>query len=246
MRHCFIIPIYNHGKTIAKTIAGLRAYGYPIFVVDDGSNEETKKVLRQLSASEPLIHLEHNAKNMGKGGAVMAGMRLAASQGFTHALQVDADGQHDLSDVAAMWRLAENEPGALISGQPQYDETIPRGRRIGRHITHVWVWIETLSLDIKDTMCGFRVYPLLACLKLMEKQRLGQRMDFDIEIMVRLYWQGVRVYFHPTQVIYPEDGTSHFQSFRDNVRISWLHTRLFFGMLRRAPFLLWSRRVVRT
>lgn len=243
MNRCFIIPIYNHYQTIAETVAGLRSYGHPIIIVDDGSNTTTKEVLHQLSASEPLVQLEENPVNLGKGGAVMTGMLAAAKRNYTHALQVDADGQHDLSDVEAMWQLAEEHPHALISGQPIYDHTVPKGRLIGRYITHIWVWIETLSLDIRDTMCGFRVYPLAPCIQLLKKKKPGARMDFDIEIMVRLYWQGVKVIFHPTRVIYPDNGVSHFQAFRDNVRISWLHTRLFFGMLLRAPVLIYRRRV---
>lgn len=241
MQRCFIIPIYNHGTTISATVAGLRQYQLPIIVVDDGSESATKEVLRTLAAAESLVHLTANPINLGKGGAVMTGMRLADQLGFTHALQVDADGQHDLNDVAELWKLAQQHPHALISGAPVYDHTIPRGRRIGRKITHVWVWIETLSLQIRDTMCGFRVYPLVPCMQLLAKHKLGRRMDFDIEIMVRLFWQGVPVYFHPTKVIYPEGGASHFQAFRDNVRISWLHTRLFFGMLVRIPQLLYRR-----
>ena len=98
--------------------------------------------------------------------------------------------------------------------------------------------IETLGLQIKDTMCGFRVYPLAAYDQLAQQQSLGKRMDFDIEVMVRLYWQGCNVQFIPTKVIYPEEGLSHFRAFEDNVLISWMHTRLCFGMLVRIPQLL--------
>ncbi|NQZ08546.1 MAG: glycosyltransferase family 2 protein, partial [Algicola sp.] len=107
--------------------------------------------------------------------------------------------------------------------------------------THFWVWVETLSFTIKDTMCGFRVYPLKPCIELIQAKTLGTRMDFDIEIMVRLYWRGVATLFLPTKVIYPEDGISHFQPVADNVRITWMHTRLFFGMLLRSPVLLWRK-----
>lgn len=241
MQRCFIIPIYNHHATIEKTVAGLLSYGLPIFVVDDGSNQRTKQVLQALEQAQPLVRLIVNQTNQGKGGAVMAGMRAAFAAGFTHALQLDADGQHDINDVGALWELAQDNPQALISGAPVYDESIPRGRKIGRYITHVWVWIETLSLSIRDTMCGFRVYPLVACIGLMDSRNLGKRMDFDIEIMVRLFWRGVQVRFYSTRVIYPQGGESHFQGFRDNLRISWLHTRLFFGMLPRSPLLLWRR-----
>lgn len=137
---------------------------------------------------------------------------------------------------------AERYPDALISGQPLYDDSIPKSRLYGRYITHFWVWIETLSLSIRDSMCGFRVYPLAATLALCDRRAIGQRMDFDTEIMVRLYWQGTRSRFIPTRVTYPASGLSHFDALYDNLRISWMHTRLFFGMLPRIPRLLAMRK----
>lgn len=239
---CFLVPIYNHHQTIEATVERLHAYQLPIIIVDDGSNELTKKVLNDLAkryASTVILHTL--PENSGKGGACLAGFRIAAQQGYTHALQIDADGQHDSQDIPRFLALSEQRPDALISGHPQYDESMPTARRIGRKITHFWVHIETLSLSVKDTMCGFRVYPLMATIALMNSVNIGKRMDFDIEIMVRLYWRGVSVLFIPTKVIYPEHGQSHFQAFNDNVKISWLHTRLFFGMLPRIPLLLLRR-----
>jgi predicted LPLAT superfamily acyltransferase len=176
--------------------------------------------------------------NRGKGAAVMTGLRRAYRDGFSHALQVDADGQHNLADIPAMVAKAQAKPDALISGKPEYDESVPKGRLYGRYITHFWVWVETLSFDIQDSMCGFRVYPLAATERLLCQQALTERMDFDIEILVKLYWQGVEILFQPTKVIYPEGGVSHFQAVADNVRITKLHTKLFFGMLKRLPWLL--------
>mgnify|MGYP003115238657 CR=1 FL=1 len=241
-KFCFLVPIYNHHRTIEATVEKLLSYALPIIIVDDGSNEETKKVLSQLAerfASEVLLHTL--PENSGKGGACLVGFRVASEQGYTHALQIDADGQHDSADIPQFLELAKQRPEALISGHPQYDDSMPTARRIGRKITHFWVHIETLSMSVKDTMCGFRVYPLAATTELMDKVNIGTRMDFDIEIMVRLYWRGVPVLFIPTKVIYPEQGQSHFRAFQDNVKISWLHTRLFFGMLPRAPMLLARR-----
>lgn len=220
----------------------LLSYALPIIIVDDGSNKETKAVLSKLAercASDVLLHTL--PENSGKGGACLAGFKVAATQGYTHALQIDADGQHDSSDIPLFLSLADQQPEALISGHPQYDESMPKARRIGRKITHFWVHIETLSMSVKDTMCGFRVYPLAPVLELMSTVDIGTRMDFDIEIMVRLYWRRVPVLFIPTKVVYPEQGQSHFRAFQDNLKISWLHTRLFFGMLPRAPGLLLRR-----
>ncbi|WP_409522565.1 glycosyltransferase family 2 protein [Nitrincola sp. MINF-07-Sa-05] len=242
--NCFLIPIYNHDDTITATVRTLSEYQLPVIIVDDGSDERTRQVLQQLQQDEPLVQLLTLDKNIGKGGAVMAGMRHAVEQGYTHALQVDADGQHDLADIPALWALSAANPEALISGLPLYDDSIPRSRLIGRYITHVWVWIETLSFSVKDSMCGFRVYPLANCIELIDTSRLGKRMDFDTEIMVRLYWRDISVLFLPTRVIYPQGGRSHFKLLQDNWLISKMHTRLFFGMLWRLPGLLsfkWRR-----
>ena len=172
---------------------------------------------------------------------MVCGLRAAAEAGFSHAVQVDADGQHAIEDIPKLLAEAKRHPTALISGQPIYDDSIPRARLYGRWVTHIWVWIETLSLTLKDSMCGFRVYPLAPTLALAEQVLLGKRMDFDTEVMVRLYWQGNDSYFIPTRVTYPADGLSHFDALKDNLRISWMHTRLFFGMLPRVPQLLFRR-----
>ncbi|WP_434340458.1 glycosyltransferase family 2 protein [Motilimonas cestriensis] len=241
---CFIVPLYNHGATLTATLNALSQFNLPILVVDDGSNDETKAILAEQVAAHPLCQSLTLAQNLGKGGAVMAGMRHQFKAGFSHALQIDADGQHNLADIPAMLASAELNPCDLIAGVPVYDNSIPKGRLYGRYVTHVWVWIETLSLELKDTMCGFRVYPLAPCCQLLTQQKLGQRMDFDIEIMVRLYWQGIAFKQLPTQVIYPKDGISHFRGWADNVLISKMHTKLFFGMLIRIPKLLamkWQR-----
>lgn len=235
---CLIIPCYNHGATMADVMSRLQPFGLPCIVVDDGSDLSTQRELERLAATTPWLTLHRLTHNQGKGAAVMAAFKLAAEQGFTHALQVDADGQHQLADVPLLLKEAHQYPDDLISGQPIYDHSVPKARLYGRYITHVWVWIETLSLSLKDSMCGFRVYPLAPTLRLMSERTLGERMDFDIEIMVRLYWQGTRSRFIPTRVIYPSDGLSHFDTLKDNLRISLMHSRLFFGMLRRIPQLL--------
>lgn len=227
---CFLIPCYNHGSTIAAVVESLSVFSLPILVVDDGSNEETKRALDAL-ANESKIALIRLSENQGKGGAVMAGIKQALQQGFSHAIQIDADGQHDLEAVPTLLQASQANPNRLISGQPVYDESVPKSRLYGRYATHVWVWIETLSFSIKDSMCGFRAYPLTQTVDVLNKYDIGKRMDFDIEVLVRMYWEGTDIDFVPTRVIYPEGGISHFDALWDNVKISWMHTRLFFGML---------------
>ena len=241
-RPCVLIPCYNHGAMIASVLSRLAPFGLPCLVVDDGSDAVTRRELERLAAEQPQMTLVRLAQNAGKGAAVIRGLEECARTGYTHAVQVDADGQHAIEDIPKLLALAERHPDALISGQPIYDDSIPRSRLYGRWITHVWVWIETLSLQLKDSMCGFRVYPVSPTLRLAAREPLGKRMDFDTEVMVRLYWQGNTSVFLPTRVTYPQDGLSHFDALKDNVRISLMHTRLFFGMLPRMPGLLFRRR----
>ncbi|MGH8311825.1 MAG: glycosyltransferase family 2 protein [Gammaproteobacteria bacterium] len=235
---CALIPVYNHYVGLEQIVTRLCAFGLPCLFVDDGSDASTKTVLRGIVSSITGVECMTLASNQGKGAAVMAGFEYAAKQGYTHVLQVDADGQHDLDDVPALLKLAETNPDKLISGAPLFDSSVPRVRFYGRYLTHVLVWVETLSLQLRDSMCGFRVYPLTPTLVLMRRARIGRRMDFDTDIMVRLYWRGVDTVFLPTRVRYPEDGISHFRLLADNARMTWLHIRLLLGMLPRIPSLL--------
>lgn len=238
---CVLIPCYNHGAMMSGVLDRLQPFNLPCIVVDDGSDKTTQDELARLAAEYSNLTLIRLPVNAGKGAAVISGIQAAADAGFSHAVQVDADGQHAIEDIPRLLALAKEHPAALISGQPIYDDSVPRSRLYGRWVTHIWVWIETLSLQLKDSMCGFRVYPVTPTLQLAQRVTLGKRMDFDTEVMVRLYWQGNPSYFIPTRVIYPQDGLSHFDALKDNLRISLMHTRLFFGMLPRIPSLLFRR-----
>ncbi|MEL0611049.1 glycosyltransferase family 2 protein [Vibrio echinoideorum] len=234
---CFLIPCFNHGATMPTVVSSLLKFELPIIIVDDGSELATKQFLTPL-ADNPSVTLVTLEQNQGKGGAVKAGIKRAQELGFSHTIQIDADGQHDLDALPALIQASQTKPQRLISGQPVYDDSVPKARLYGRYATHIWVWIETLSLSIKDSMCGFRAYPINQTQAVLNKYDVGSRMDFDIEILVRLYWEGCDIDFIETRVIYPENGVSHFDALWDNVKISWMHTRLFFGMLPRAPKLI--------
>lgn len=237
-----VIPVYDHPATIGAVARQVRAHGLRCILVDDGSGPECACVLDALAHEHPQdVALVRLAVNQGKGAAMVAGFREAARRGHSHVLQIDADGQHDGGDIPLFIAQAQRRPDAVVAGCPVYDDSVPRGRLYGRYATHVWVWINTLSLDIRDSMCGFRVYPLASLLPLLDAARIGRRMDFDSDVIVRLHWRGVPVVNQPTRVTYPRDGVSHFRMWRDNVLISAMHARLFLGMLWRAPLLLWRK-----
>lgn len=236
-----IVPVFNHPLRVGQVVDALHAMPLDVLLVDDGSDATTANILDEIAVQQD-VHLLRLPKNCGKGAAVSAGLEWAAQHDYTHALQVDADGQHDLADAPTLLEMARRSAHSLVSGKPVYDDSIPRSRLIGRYVTHAWVWLETLSFSIPDSMCGYRVYPVKPSLQVIHEEGVGQRMDFDTEIMVRLYWRGHDAIFLPTRVRYPQDGISHFRILADNWRITRMHTRLVFGMLRRLPWLLTRRR----
>ena len=224
---CGLVPVYNNPKTIGKVVAGLQHYIKDVIIADDGSNAETRAVIEQLAAHDPEhIHVQHLPVNRGKGAAVKAGLRRALDLGFSHALQVDADGQHDLGDIPQFLEHMHTAPDALILGAPQFGEDIPAIRKYGRKLTTLMIALEAGTLKLPDAMCGFRIYPVAATCAL---RTLCARMCFDPEIMIRAHWAGIPVQAVPTRVRYlsaEEGGVSHFRGVHDNVLNVGLHTLL--------------------
>jgi glycosyltransferase involved in cell wall biosynthesis len=239
MKTCIIIPVYNHQEAIEFVVKRLKPFGLHCFLINDASLPECSEILKKIALQEKKwVTLSEREINGGKGAAVIDGFELAIDQGFTHAIQVDADGQHKLEDVNLFLDASKQSPEKLIIGQPIFDQSVPKKRLYGRQFTNLWIWINTLSFSIVDGMCGFRCYPLASVDELLKITSIGQRMDFDIDMVVRLYWQGVDIINLPTKVHYPIDGVSHFNVFKDNLLISKKHAQLFFGMLIRFPKLL--------
>jgi len=241
---CAVIPVYNHQSAVTVVATGVLSQRLPCIIVDDGSGPACALVLDKLASAAPsqVTLLRHSA-NRGKGAAVLTGVRHAAQAGYSHALQIDADGQHRVEDISIFIEKAAAHPRALVIGYPRYDISVPGFRFWARYLTHVWVSINTLSRRIEDSMCGFRVYPLAPLIDLDRQLKLGTRMNFDIEVLVRLCWAGVEIINLPTAVSYPKDGVSHFRGWLDNLLISRLHATLFFGMVIRLPHLIarkWS------
>ena len=239
MLTCTVIPHFDHVQQFKALLPRLSAEGLPLVVVDDASPEESYKELQHLlnEHAEGSILVRH-AENLGKGGAVMTGLRAALDAGFTHALQIDADGQHDVVEMARFRETSQKHPHSIICGQPVFDESISKLRYHARYITLSLSWLESLSTEIRDALCGFRLYPLAPVVTLFEKSKPGKRMAFDPEILVRAVWAGIRLRFIPIHVQYPDGGKSHFHYVRDNIEISWMHTRLIAGMLLRLPMLI--------
>lgn len=238
LKFCIIVPCYEeHAKKLEQTLMNLMEKRLAIIVIDDGSSKDNGELIA--SVTQKLeVTLIKNPTNLGKGGAVKAGIKKAHELGYTHAIQIDSDGQHDSSLLQKFIEKSNQFPNKLISGKPIFDESIPKKRLYGRYFTHMWVWLETLSFQIEDTMCGFRSYPVAATHALINSSRIGNHMDFDIEIMVKLFWSGVEVEFIPLKVLYPEEGKSYFYMVKDNYRITKMHTFLVLGMLLRFPKLI--------
>ena len=224
-----LIPHYNHPSTVGSVAHALRDFGLDVLIVDDGSREDCRPVLQNLQTDG--IRVLFRERNGGKGAAVKTGLQYAAEHGYTHVLQVDADGQHNLADTPQFIAAAQRQPENVICGEPQYGDDAPKARLYGRKITDFWNMLHTWSRDIKDGMCGFRLYPLAATLAVVREERLGNRMDFDTEILVRLYWRGVKPVWIPTGVRDAPKRGSPFSARSDNPCNSKMHARLFCTML---------------
>ena len=227
-KFAFLVPFYNHPQNIKALIAALKTYELPVIVVDDGSDEASKLILAELERTEGILLLTR-AQNGGKGIAMKDGFKFALNRGFSHVLQIDADFQHDAALIGEFLRQSEMQPQSIVCANPIYGEDAPKSRVYGRKITNFWVAINTLSLGIKDAMCGFRVYPLEQLKKAAAKSKTN-RMEFDIEILVNAVRQGIDVCWIDTCVRYEKGGVSHFKMLRDNALISLMHAKCFFSL----------------
>lgn len=224
---CVVIPTYNNPMTIGRVVREVRKVVKDVFVIDDHGDDEAQRAVAEVTDLDG-VRVIRRAVNGGKGAAVKDGLREALREGFSHAVQVDADGQHDLGDLDKLISASASDPDALVLGRPVFDASAPRARRWGRKISIFWVWLETLGKPgkIADPLCGYRVYPLEDAVQCGAR---GDRMDFDPEIAVRLVWRGLVVLNVDTAVRYvsaEEGGVSHYRAFWDNVLVSVLHAKL--------------------
>jgi glycosyltransferase involved in cell wall biosynthesis len=242
--HLVLIPSYNPGPMVVATVRGALDQWAPVWVVVDGSTDQSPQRLLAMAADEPGLRVFVLPENRGKGAAVLFGLREAHAQGFTHALTMDSDGQHPPERIHAFMQASLADPRAMVLGRPVFDSSAPGLRVKGRQISNWWANLETLWTGIQDSLFGFRVYPIEPLIAVMRRQPWMQRFDFDVEAAVRLCWRGVRPINLPAPVRYfrpDEGGISHFHYWRDNALLTWMHFRLFCGFLIRLPLLLARR-----
>jgi len=242
--HLVLIPSYNTGATVYDTVRAARAQWQPVWVVVDGSDDGTAAGLTALAASDPGLRVIVLPENRGKGAAVLHGLQMAAQDGFTHALTMDSDGQHPADLIPAFMQASLQQPNTMVLGRPVFGAEAPLLRVRGRRVSNWWTNLETLGAGIDDSLYGFRVYPIADLIAVMRRQPWMRRFDFDTEAVVRLAWRGVVPVNLAAPVKYlsaEEGGVSHFRYGRDNVLLTWMHTRLMLEFVLRLPLLIARR-----
>lgn len=242
--HLVLIPSYNTGQKLFETVMAARGQWNPVWVVIDGSTDGTGAELTRRVAHDPGVRVLVQPQNRGKGAAILTGLQAARAQGFTHALTMDADGQHPAAAIHEFMAASHQEAAALVLGLPVFDASAPRLRVVGRRVSNWWANLETLWLGIRDSLCGFRVYPIADLCAVMEASRWMRRFDFDVEAAVRLCWRGLPLINKPVEIKYfrPEEGgVSHFNYVRDNLLLACMHSRLMLGFIAQLPKLLKRR-----
>jgi len=243
--HLVLIPSYNPGDRALETVRAARAQWDPVWVIVDGSTDGSAEKLSAMARSDPGLRVLVRERNGGKGAALLDGLIAARCQGFTHALTMDADGQHPADRIGAFMNASTAAPEAMILGDPVFDASAPPIRLRGRRIANWCTNLETLWAGVHDTLFGFRVYPIAPLIEVMQRSRWMRRFDFDAEAVVRLTWRGMPVVNLPAPVLYfsaEEGGVSHFNYWRDNVLLTSMYLRLLAGFVIRLPLLI-ARRI---
>ncbi len=242
--HLVLIPSYNTGPTVYTTVRAARAQWSPVWVVVDGSTDGSAEGLLEMAQTDPGLRVVVHKHNPGKGAGVLHGLHAAAAAGYTHTLTMDSDGQHPAALIPVFMQASLARPDVMVLGRPVFDASAPLLRVRGRRVSNWWTKLETLGAGVADSLYGFRVYPIQALAAVMQGQPWMRRFDFDTEAVVRLAWRGVKPVNldAPVKYLSPEEGgISHFQYGRDNLLLSWMHTRLMVEFVLRLPALLWRK-----
>ena len=221
---------------LAGTVAAARAAWGPVWVVIDGSTDESAAALTDLHGSDAGVRVLAFERNEGKGAALRRALDAAAAAGFSHALVMDADGQHPADRIGRFMQASLERPGAMILGQPAFGTDAPRLRVWGRRVSNWLVDLETRRAGVGDSLFGFRIYPIAPLRAAMARSPGMRGYDFDAEAAVRLVWQGVPFCRLSAPVRYlraDEGGVSHFRYWRDNWLLARMHARLLLEAMRR-------------
>jgi glycosyltransferase involved in cell wall biosynthesis len=239
--HVVLIPCYNPGARIEEVVRQARAQWFPVWVVVDGSTDDSTALLQASASKDAGLEVFVQDVNGGKGSAVLRGITEALKRGYTHALTMDADGQHPTDLIPTFMARSLANPSHLILGKPVFDANAPALRVNGRKVSNWWANLETMGAGVGDSLYGFRVYPMLELQTVMLKNRWMRRFDFDPEAAVRLCWEGLQPENIDAPVKYfdaDQGGVSHFKYVRDNILLTWMHSRLFLEFLVRLPSLI--------
>lgn len=244
--HLVLIPSYNTGPRLIETVREALAQWAPVWVVVDGSTDDSAAPVRALAAVDPRLRVIFREYNGGKGAAVATGITAALAEGFTHVLTMDSDGQHPAPLIPEFMQASQSKPRVLVLGRPVFGPEVPLERLYGRKLSVGLTWIEILGAGIDDSLFGFRVYPAQPLHDALASTRRARGFDFDPEIAVRMVWAGVPTINLPAPCRYlskSEGGISHFRYLRDNLKLIWLHLRLLSQLLIwRWPLVLHRRR----
>jgi len=227
LNFCVIIPVYNSEKLIAGVLKSVLQYTKNVIVVNDGSTDGTLDAIHRDGLPDKSITLVSYTKNRGKGYALQSGFRKAVEMGFTHAITMDADGQHLAVDIETLVHAAEKNPEALIVGARKFDNpNMPQGSVFANNFSNFWFMVQT-GKRLPDTQTGFRVYPLQ---KIGKMRLFTNRYEAELEVLVRSAWRNIPIVSQPVNVYYPpkNERISHFRGGKDFFRISVLNTVLCF------------------
>ncbi len=245
--HLVLIPSYNPGPRLLETVREALVRWRPVWIIVDGGTDGSEAAVEDLARSEPGLRVIRRLRNGGKGAAVLTGAEVALAAGFTHAVVMDADGQHPADRIQDFITKSRSAPTALILGRPVFGPEAPEVRLQGRKLSVALVRLEILGPGIDDPLFGFRVYPLAALVRVLRETGGARHYDFDAEAAVRMVWAGAPTVNLPARCRYlstAEGGVSHYHYLRDNLRMIWLHARLITALLLwRWPRVLRSRPV---
>ncbi len=234
MKICALIPVYNNIETIREVVRRTRAVMEPdVLVIADGSTDGSDEAAREAGAAVRRL-----TTNRGKGAAIRAGLETARDIGYTHAVVIDADGQHLPEEIPRLVDAVWTAPDHLWVCVRRMPESTPEASLRGRAVSNFWTTLNGWQRCL-DAQCGFRCYPIDATLKLGCREK---GFAFEMEVLVRASWSGIRISHLSVDVIYPREGRiSHFDPLKDNLRASWLSFRMFWSMVARSPFIAYNR-----